>query len=58
MTRFMQLQNAIGCKNGWLAAMLEVTPQHISRMRHGTKPMSRPIELVMIALSQGWRPPA
>lgn len=56
MTRFRQLQDAIGCTNKWLTEMLGYSPEHISRLRSGAKDMDRRTELAMQAMADGWRP--
>lgn len=53
---FSALQAKIGCTNIWLADMLGIAPEHVSRLRSGKVKMSRPIELAMLALASGWRP--
>lgn len=55
-TRFCQLQEQIGCRGTWLADMLGMAPEHISKMRNGHVPMRRVTELAMMALASGWRP--
>lgn len=56
MTKFAELQDKMGVRGIWLADTLGMTPEHVSRLRNGKTPMSRPIELAMTALADGWRP--
>ncbi len=53
---FRQAQSRLSVGNAQLADWLDCAPEHISRMRHGKKPVTKLTAFALKALETGLRP--